>query len=147
MGSVFFRFRMRMADDHEACCPGAPDDGDHGVWIAAAMLLIFTRLQGPTWMISAPTASSFAAEFCGPVTWTTCMDLGGGCVGSFAGAMNTLGLFGGAVAPAAIGYILKWTNYNWATAFYVSAAIYGCGILCWSFLDPVTPLGSERAKR
>ena len=111
------------------------------------MLLIFTRLQDPAWIITALTVSSFAAEFCGPVTWTTCMDLGGGYVGSLAGAMNTLGQLGGAVAPAVIGYILKWTNYAWAPAFYVSAAVYCCGILCWSFLDSVTPLDPERAKR
>ena len=66
---------------------------------------------------------------------------------TLAGAMNTLGQLGGAVAPAVIGYILKWTNYHWATAFYVSAAIYCCGILCWSFLDPVTPLDPERTNR
>ena len=64
-----------------------------------------------------------------------------------AGAMNTLGQLGGAVAPAAIGHILNWTNNNWSIAFYVSAAIYGGGILCWSFLDPVTPLDPERTNR
>jgi len=74
--------------------------------------------------------------------------LGGNYVGSLAGAMNTLGQFGGAtVAPAVIGYILTWTNYYWAAVFYVSAAVYCCGILCWAFLDPVTPLDPERANR
>jgi ACS family glucarate transporter-like MFS transporter len=115
-----------------------------GYAIAAAMLLLFTRLQDPTWIMTVLTISSFAAEFCGPVSWTTCMDLGGNYVGSLAGAMNTLGQTGGAVAPAVIGYILKWTNYQWSTAFYVSAAVYCCGILCWSFLDPVTPLDPDR---
>jgi len=114
---------------------------------AAVLLIIFTRLHDPVWTVAALTASSFAAEFAGPVTWTTCMDLGGRYVGSLAGAMNTLGQLGGAVAPAVIGYILKWTGNNWPVAFYVSAAVYGCGILCWSFLDPVTPLDSERVNR
>lgn len=114
-----------------------------GFVVAAVMLLAFIRLQNPAWMIAALTASSFAAEFTGPVSWTTCMDLGGGYVGSLAGAMNTLGQLGGTVAPAVIGNILHWTHGNWALAFYVSAAIYGCGILCWSFLDPVTPLDSS----
>ena len=118
-----------------------------GFAIAAVTLLIFTRLHDPTWMIAVLAASSFAAEFCGPVTWTTCMDLGGGYVGSLAGAMNTLGQLGGAAAPAVIGYILKWTNYDWSITFYVSAAVYCCGILCWSFLDPVTPLDPERTNR
>ncbi len=111
-----------------------------GFAIAAAMLVIFTRLESPAWMIAALTTSSFAAEFTGPVSWTTCMDLGGRYVGSLAGAMNTLGQLGGTVAPAAIGHILEWSNYNWSITFYVSAAIYCCGIFCWSFLDPVTPL-------
>jgi len=118
-----------------------------GFAIAATMFLIFTRLQDAAWIITVLAVSSFAAEFCGPVTWTTCMDLGGGYVGSLAGAMNTLGQLGGALAPAAIGYILKWTNYTWTTVFYVSAAVYCCGILCWSFLDPVTPLDPERTNR
>jgi len=111
-----------------------------GFTIAAGMLLAFVRLQDPLWMIVALTTSSFAAEFTGPVTWTTCMDLGGSYVGSLAGAMNTLGQLGGAAAPAAIGNILHWTHGNWTLAFYVSAAVYACGILCWSALDPVTPL-------
>ena len=72
-----------------------------GFAIAAVMLLIFTRLQNPAWMIAALAASSFAAEFTGPVSWTTSMDLGGRYVGSMGGAMNTLGQLGGAVAPAA----------------------------------------------
>lgn len=118
-----------------------------GFAAAAILLLIFTRLENPMWMVAALTASSFAAEFCGPVSWTTCMDLGGRYVGSLAGAMNTLGQLGGTVAPALIGYILKWTDYNWSITFYVSAAIYFCGILCWTFLDPVTPLDPDRTKR
>jgi ACS family glucarate transporter-like MFS transporter len=118
-----------------------------GFAIAAVMLLIFTRLQNPAWMIAALAASSFAAEFTGPVSWTTSMDLGGRYVGSMGGAMNTLGQLGGAVAPAAIGHILTWTNYYWPITFYVSAAIYCGGILCWSFLDPITPLDAERTNR
>lgn len=114
-----------------------------GFACAAILLIVFTRLSDPAWTVAALAASSFAAEFAGPVSWTTAMDLGGRYVGSLSGAMNTLGQFGGAVAPAAIGYILKWTNYDWPVAFYVSAIIYGCGILCWMFLDPVTPLDTD----
>ena len=46
-----------------------------------------------------------------------------------------------------IGYILKWTGNEGSIPFYVWAAVYGCGILCWSFLDPVTPLAPDRTKR
>lgn len=111
-----------------------------GFTSAAVLLIVFTRLESPVWTVVALTASSFTAEFAGPVTWTTCMDLGGRYVGSLAGAMNTLGQLGGTVAPAVIGYILKWTAYDWPIVFYVSACVYGCGILCWTFIDPVTSL-------
>jgi ACS family glucarate transporter-like MFS transporter len=114
---------------------------------AAILLIVFTKLESPVWTVAALTASSFTAEFAGPVTWTTCMDLGGRYVGSLAGAMNTLGQLGGTVAPAVIGYILKWTGYDWPIVFYVSAGVYGCGILCWTFLDPATSLDRDRTNR
>jgi len=115
-----------------------------GFTIAAALLLIFVRLHDPAWMIAALAGSSFAAEFTGPVSWTTCMDLGGEYVGSLAGSMNTLGQLGGAVAPAVIGAILHWTNNNWGPVFYISAAIYGFGIVCWWFIDPVTTIEARQ---
>jgi MFS transporter, ACS family, glucarate transporter len=51
-----------------------------------------------------------------------------------------MGHFGGAVAPAVIGYILEYTANNWTIAFYASAAIYFLGALCWMPIDPVTCL-------
>ena len=41
-----------------------------------------------------------AAEFSGPITWTTSMDIGGERVGTVSGFMNILGHLGGSVAPA-----------------------------------------------
>ena len=37
--------------------------------------------------------------------------------------------------PVATGYILTWGDGNWDMTFYVSAAIYLMGIVCWTFLD------------
>ena len=45
-----------------------------------------------------------------------------------------------ALWPVVIGYILNGHNGNWNLTFYLSAAIYLMGIVCWKFLDPVTPL-------
>jgi ACS family glucarate transporter-like MFS transporter len=39
--------------------------------------------------------------------------------------------------------MLKWTDSNWNLTFYVSAAIYAMGILCWVLLDPVTPIKQD----
>ena len=114
-----------------------------GFGFAAVMLLVSMHLLHALPAVAALAASSFAAELSGPVAWTTCMDLGGHFVGSLAGAMNTLGQLGGAAAPAAIGYILLWTHHDWSAAFYVSVVVDVCGILCWIFIDPVTPLDGE----
>jgi hypothetical protein len=32
------------------------------------------------------------------------------------------------------------TDGNWPITFYLSAGIYFAGMLCWIFIDPVTPL-------
>jgi nitrate/nitrite transporter NarK len=53
------------------------------------------------------------------------------------------GNIGGALCPFVIGVILKLTTGDWNLTFYVSAAIYLMGIVCWKFLDPVTPLEAE----
>jgi sugar phosphate permease len=53
--------------------------------------------------------------------------------------MNMTGNIGGALSPLSIGYMLSWTNNNWNFIFYVSAAVVALGIVCWAFLDPVTP--------
>jgi len=39
---------------------------------------------------------------------------------------------------------LFWTHNNWNLTFYMSAAAYVAGIMCWMFLDSVKPLeGTE----
>ena len=84
--------------------------------------------------------SSFAAELSAPITWTTAMDLGGRNVGAISGAMNSLGQFGGAVAPTVVGYLVESGPSGWDMALYSAAAVYVAAFLCWLSLDPVTPL-------
>jgi len=71
------------------------------------------------------------------------MNVGGKHAGSLAGAMNMSGNIAGAIAPQVIGVILAWTHQNWNLTFYISAVIYMLGVVCWLFLDSVTPLEQE----
>ncbi len=105
---------------------------------AALLLLVLTRTASPSMAIAVMSLSAFFAEGCAPVTWVTAMDLGGDAVGTLTGVMNGLGQLGAMVAPAAIGLILTVSRDNWGLTFYVSAAFYGLGALCWTILDPVT---------
>ena len=113
---------------------------------AAGFLVFSTRLSDPLLATLAIGMASFSNDLVMPGAWGACMDVGGKHAGSLSGAMNMAGSIGGAISPLAIGYILSWTNNNWNLTFYVSAAIYLCGIFCWMFLDPVTPLEAEPSK-
>jgi ACS family glucarate transporter-like MFS transporter len=75
-----------------------------------------------------------------PGAWGAAMDIGGTHAGTVSGAMNMLGNVGGALGPLVNGDILTWTHGNWNRLFYIAAAMYLLGIVCWMFLDPVTPL-------
>ena len=110
---------------------------------AALLLVLFTQISNAALAVLVMSLSSFAAEFSGPITWTTAMDIGGERVGTVSGFMNMLGHFGGSVAPAVTGLLLAWTRNAWQTAFLASAAIYAMGALCWIAIDPVTPIGDS----
>jgi MFS transporter, ACS family, glucarate transporter len=57
-----------------------------------------------------------------------------------------MGSLGGFVSPIVLGYIVDQTG-NWNVTFYVTAAIYAIGALCWYAVDPVTPLEEQRRRR
>jgi MFS transporter, ACS family, glucarate transporter len=107
---------------------------------AAALLLLFTWMSNPVLALIAMSLSSFAAEFSGPTSWTTAMDIGGENVGAVSGFMNTLGQLGASIAPAATGFLLQLTGNGWNFTFYASALIYAAGAICWTIIDPTTPL-------
>jgi MFS family permease len=110
---------------------------------AAGFLVLSTRMPDPVMAVLAIGMASFCNDLVMPGAWAAAMDVGGKHAGTLSGAMNMWGNIGGALSPLAIGYILSWTHNNWNLTFYISAAIYLLGIVCWLFLDPVTPLEPE----
>jgi MFS transporter, ACS family, glucarate transporter len=110
-------------------------DGICRRWPSAALLLLFTWIRDPVFAMVVMSSSSFVAEFSGPISWTSAMDMGGEHVGTVSGWMNMLGHFGGSVAPAVAGLLLSWSGNAWTTVFYCSAAIYAAGALCWTLID------------
>jgi len=110
---------------------------------ASILLAIFPSLHTVSVAIVVLSLSSFAAEFSSPISWTTAMDLGQDHVGSVSGFMNMLGHLGGSVAPTLTALVLSTTHNHWSVAFYLSAAIYAFGTICWFIIDPATPLNLE----
>jgi MFS family permease len=111
---------------------------------AAALLLVAVTLRDPLWAMIAMGLASFANDFVMPVSWTSCMDIGGRHTGTLSGLMNMLGALTAGLASVVSGKLHILTG-SWAPTFYLSAGAYAVGFLCWLFIDPVTPLKEEVA--
>ena len=107
---------------------------------ASASIFIFTTVQDPVKAMLVLGMAGLFNDFVMPAAWAGCMDIGGRYAGTVSGAMNMFGSIAGALSPLAVGYLLSWTSQNWTLTFYVSAAIYSLGAICWLFLDAHTPL-------
>jgi len=114
-----------------------------GYTTAGLMLLVSTHLHHPLAAMLAMGVASFSNDLVMPGSWGACMDVGGKYAGTLSGAMNMMGNIGGAISPAVVGFMLRWTDNNWSLTFYISAALYAVAVLLWRFLDPVTPLDVE----
>ena len=110
---------------------------------ASMFLILSTRMNDPLMATLAIGLASFSNDLVMPGAWSACMNVGGTHAGSLSGMMNMTGNIAGAIAPQMIGFILFWTKNNWNLTFYLSAAIYLMGIVCWMFLDPITPLKED----
>jgi len=110
---------------------------------ASSFLVLSTRMSDPLMATLSIGLASFCNDLVMPGAWSACMNVGGTHAGSLSGMMNMTGNIAGAIAPQMIGFILFWTHQNWNLTFYLSAAIYLMGIVCWMFLDPITPLKED----
>jgi MFS family permease len=110
---------------------------------ATLFLLVSIRIHHPFWAAVVLGLAGFSNDLVMPPSWGACMDIGRRYSGSLSATMNMVGCAGGGLSPLAIGYLLEWTGQNWDAVFYMSAAAYFLGFLCWIFLDPVTPIDSD----
>lgn len=114
---------------------------------ASACIIIFTGIEDPVRAMLVLGMAGFFNDFIMPVAWASTMDIGGRYAGTVSGAMNTLGSVAGALSVTVVGYLLVWTGNNWTLTFYISAAIYLLGAVCWQFLDSHTPVEGVAAQR
>ncbi len=107
---------------------------------ASASIMVFTRIQDPRLGMLVLGFAGLFNDLVMPAAWAGCMDVGGRYAGTVAGSMNMMGSVAGALSPLVVGYLLAFTNQDWTLTFYVSAAIYSLGAVCWIFLDAHTPM-------
>ncbi len=113
--------------------------------LAAGLLVLSTRITNAYAAVLLIALVSFCNDLTVPNAWTSCMDVGGRFVGTLGGAMNMMGNLGGFLSPIVIGYLVQRTG-NWTLAFYMTAAVYLLGAVCWLLIDPVTPLEEQGRK-
>ena len=107
---------------------------------ASACIVIFTGIQDPVRAMFVLGMAGFFNDFVMPAAWASTMDIGGRYAGTVSGAMNMMGSIAGASSVTVVGYLLFWTGDNWTLTFYISAAIYLVGAICWLALDSHTPV-------
>jgi MFS family permease len=107
---------------------------------ASICIFLFAGIDDPRRAMVVLGFAGFFNDFVMPAAWAGTMDIGGRYSGTVSGAMNMMGSIAGAVSVTVVGYLLVWTSNNWTLTFYISAAIYFVGAICWLFLDSHTPI-------
>jgi MFS family permease len=113
-----------------------------GFSAASVLLLAHAGIRNPLWSMLVMGLASFANDLVMPGAWGACMDVGGKYAGTLSGSMNMMGNIAGGIAPIVFGYVIQATH-SCLINFYIMAAIYLLGALCWRFIDPETPLEEQ----
>jgi MFS family permease len=118
-----------------------------GFFGAGLLMILSIQMKDAVWAMVAMGMASFCNDLAMPPSWASCMDIGGKYAGTLSGSMNMMGNLAGFAAPVVGGYILNNNPANYANLLYLSAGVYFIGMLCWPFIDPVTPLEAEAGSR
>jgi MFS family permease len=127
-----------------------------GGFLATALLLFAcTRIHAVVPAMVVMGLASFASDLTMPISWDTCVEIGGAYTATVAAAMNMLGNLGGFVAPIVGGVILQrlGTGHGgWNLLIYSMVGAATVSSACWLYLDPESaardrerPLGSASA--
>jgi MFS family permease len=111
-----------------------------GGFLATALLLFAcTRMHAVVPAMVVMGLASFASDLTMPISWDTCVEIGGAYTATVAAAMNMLGNLGGFVAPVIGGVILQrvGTGQNgWNLLIYSMVGASTVSAACWLYLDP-----------
>lgn len=111
-----------------------------GGFAATALLLIaFTRIQRVVPAMVVMGLASFGSDLTMPISWDTCVEIGGAYTATVAAAMNMLGNLAGFAAPIVGGLILQRVGARtagWTLLIDTMVGAAAVSALCWLYLDP-----------
>jgi MFS transporter, ACS family, glucarate transporter len=84
---------------------------------SAILLFAFTRIRAVLPAVLSMGLASFCSDLTMPISWNTCVEIGGPHTATVAAAMNMLGNFAGFVAPVLGGLILQRTGGDGIRSF------------------------------
>ncbi|HKF49473.1 MAG TPA: MFS transporter [Terracidiphilus sp.] len=110
-----------------------------GFAATAVLLFVFTHIQQVIPAMIVMGMASFASDLTMPISWDTCVEIGGAYTATVAAAMNMLGNLAGFVAPVVGGLILQRVGSGTA-GWNLLIDIMGCAAIVsaavWLYLDP-----------
>jgi predicted MFS family arabinose efflux permease len=110
-----------------------------GFFATALLLFACTRIHAVVPAMVVMGLASFASDLTMPISWDTCVEIGGAYTATVAAAMNMLGNLGGFVAPVVGGIILQrvGTGHDgWNLLIYSMVGASMVSAACWLYLDP-----------
>jgi sugar phosphate permease len=105
-----------------------------GFVLAAACILPATLTEDRYLSVALTAGALFFLELTVGVSWAVAMDVGPEYAGSVSGVMNMCGNFGGMLASVAIGYMVKFIN--WEAPFLVATGLCMLAALLYLRIDP-----------
>jgi MFS transporter, ACS family, glucarate transporter len=110
-----------------------------GFSATAVLLIVFTQISHVVPAMVVMGLASFASDLTMPISWDTCVEIGGAYTATVAAAMNMLGNLAGFVAPVVGGVILQRVGTamaGWNLLICSMAGAATVSALCWLYLDP-----------
>jgi nitrate/nitrite transporter NarK len=110
-----------------------------GFAATAVLLLAVTRIHQVVPAMVVMGLASFASDLTMPISWDTCVEIGGAYTATVAATMNMLGNLAGFVAPVVGGIILQRVGAGaggWNLLIDTMVAAAGVSAVCWLYLDP-----------
>jgi sugar phosphate permease len=105
-----------------------------GFWVSAVAVSFAALAHDPVVSIGWFSLALFALELTVGVSWAVTLDVGGEFAGSVSAVMNTMGNIGAAIAVGVTAWFA--TQYGWASAFGIVAALGGLAGLLMLRVDP-----------
>lgn len=107
-----------------------------GFLSAALLLFAFTSIHATLPAMLCMGMASFCSDLTMPISWNTCVEIGGTYTATVAATMNMLGNLAGFVAPVVGGIILQRTGGHWNPLIYLMIGSSLISAVCWLYLDP-----------